>query len=82
MAEKTTNLDLTPSFNRIKGAGTGALAGIAGGVGVLIGVALLGQVLGPIVGGVITGAIIGGDAGRVISVNGAMDAVIIRASQG
>lgn len=67
--------DITPSMARLRGAGMGTVWGAVGGVAAVIGAALLGRQIGPIVGGTIAGAAIGGDAGRIIAVNAAMDAV-------
>ena len=81
-AEATTSVDVTPNMARIRAAVGGAAAGLGGGIGVVLGAQLLGPVLGPVVGGVLAGSIIGGEAGKIIAVTGAMDAVIFAGARG
>lgn len=50
--------------------------GTVGGLGVALGTALLGVPLGTVGGALLTGAAVGGDVGRIITVNGVMDAVV------
>lgn len=77
---ETASPDITPNMARFRSAATGALAGIGGGIGVVLGTQLAGPTIGPALGGLIAGAFIGGDAGKIVAVTGAMDAVIATAA--
>ena len=74
-----TNVDVTPGMARIKQSVMAGLGGVGGGFGVVLGTALLGPGIGPAVGGIVAGAILGGEVGRVVAINGAMDAVVVGA---
>ena len=66
-----------PNVDRLRQSGTGVLWGIVGGVGVVLGRSLLGPQLGPLVGAALAGAAVGGDSGKIIALNGAMDATYL-----